>query len=100
MPENPTADDPRSQGSRIFIRDGTAILAADWRSAPGPPSISQVLLMARQETKQRIARWRAMATAIANKNPDFSQIQIARAIQQSRAGKRNGAFCLTQFPSY
>lgn len=44
----------------------------------------------RPETKERITRWRAMAAAIANKNPAFNHIQIARAIQQSAVGKRKG----------
>ena len=43
-----------------------------------------------QEAKQRVARWRAMAAAMANKNPHLSPIQIARRIQQSSTGKRKG----------
>jgi len=43
-----------------------------------------------QETKQRIARWRKKAAAIANRNPELNPVQIARRIQQSNAGKRKG----------
>ena len=43
-----------------------------------------------QETKQRVARWRAMAATMANKNPHLSPLQIARRIQQSSTGKRKG----------
>ena len=46
--------------------------------------------LVRPETRLRIAHWRAMAAALANKNPGLSRIEIARLIQQSPAGKRNG----------
>jgi len=44
----------------------------------------------RPDTARRVARWREMAAVIANNNPGVSRIQIARAIQRSAAGKRNG----------
>jgi hypothetical protein len=62
-------------------RGETVALDAGLKTRNGP---------VQQETKQRVARWRAMAAAIANRNPDLNPIQIARRIQQSNAGKRKG----------
>jgi hypothetical protein len=72
-----------------------AIERAHQEGAPGETVALDVGLKTRNgpvqlETRQRVARWRAMAAAIANRNPDLNPIQIARRIQQSNAGKRKG----------
>jgi hypothetical protein len=41
-------------------------------------------------TVARMKRWRELAVAIAEKHPDWGDLQIARNIQRSAAGKRKG----------
>ena len=89
---------PATIGRRIMISHGTLQTAAERaheEGARGQTVAFPVKLKTRngpvqQERNQRVARWRAMAAAMANKNPRLSPIQIARRIQQSSAGKRKG----------
>jgi hypothetical protein len=54
------------------------------------PFISRTETARSRESRERIERWRLIAATLAGRYPTWNVIQIARRIQRSAAGRKEG----------